>query len=256
MKSGRLEGKTALITGGSRGIGAAVARLYASEGAAVSICYLDTPHMAKLAKDLVTELTDKGSRAICLAGDLSLPETPGNLVRETHNQLGDISIVVANGAATGRNKWNEITTDDWDRVQNVNGRGTWLLAKAAYEDLKKTKGSIITVTSVMVDTGQAGALHYSASKAAIIGITRALARELGGDGIRVNSVMPGAIRTEMELEVDPNQEEVAEFVYRVQALKRRGTSEDLAGAFMFLASEEASFVTGQILNVDGGWVMR
>jgi 3-oxoacyl-[acyl-carrier protein] reductase len=108
----------------------------------------------------------------------------------------------------------------------------------------------------MVDTGQPGALHYSASKAAIIGITRALARELGGDGIRVNSVMPGAIRTEMELEVDPNQEEVAAFLYGVQALKRRGTAEDLAGAFMFLASEESSFVTGQIINVDGGWVMR
>ena len=97
---------------------------------------------------------------------------------------------------------------------------------------------------------------YSASKAAIIGITRALARELGEDGIRVNSVMPGAIRTEMELEADPNQEEVAAFLYGVQALKRRGTSEDLAGAFMFLASEESSFVTGQVLNVDGGWVMR
>jgi 3-oxoacyl-[acyl-carrier protein] reductase len=163
---------------------------------------------------------------------------------------------VANGAALGRNTWNEISIEEWDQVQDVNSRGTWLLAKAAYEDLKKTKGSIITVTSVMVDTGQPGALHYSASKAAIIGITRALARELGGDGIRVNSVMPGAIRTEMELEVDPNQEEVAAFLYGVQALKRRGTSEDLAGAFMFLASEESSFVTGQILNVDGGWVMR
>jgi len=256
MKSGRLQGQNALITGGARGIGAAVARLYASEGAGVAICYLDTPHMEKLAKDLVSELTGKGYKAICLPGDLSLPETPELLVKEIKKQLGDISIVVANGAATGRNKWNEISVDEWDQVQDVNSRGTWLLAKAAYEDLKKTKGSIITVTSVMVDTGQPGALHYSASKAAIIGITRALARELGGDGIRVNSIMPGAIRTEMELEVDPNQEEVAAFLYGVQALKRRGTAEDLAGAFMFLASEESSFVTGQIINVDGGWVMR
>ena len=256
MKAGRLQGKTALITGGARGIGAAVARLYASEGAAVAICYLDTPHMEKLAKDLVNELTGKGFQAICLPGDLSLPETPEILVKETRKQLGDISIVVANGALMGRKKWNEISIDEWDQFQDINSRGTWLLAKAAYEDLKKTKGSIITVTSVMVETGQTGALHYSASKAAIIGITRALARELGEDGIRVNSVMPGAIRTEMELEADPNQEEVAAFLYGVQALKRRGTSEDLAGAFMFLASEESSFVTGQVLNVDGGWVMR
>ncbi len=256
MKAGRLQGKTALITGGARGIGAAVARLYASEGAAVAICYLDTPQMEKLAKDLVNELTGKGFQAICLPGDLSLPETPEILVKETRKQLGDISIVVANGALMGRKKWNEISIDEWDQFQDINSRGTWLLAKAAYEDLKKTKGSIITVTSVMVETGQTGALHYSASKAAIIGITRALARELGEDGIRVNSVMPGAIRTEMELEADPNQEEVAAFLYGVQALKRRGTSEDLAGAFMFLASEESSFVTGQVLNVDGGWVMR
>ena len=256
MKAGRLQGKTALITGGARGIGAAVARLYASEGAAVAICYLDTPQMEKLAKDLVNELTGKGFQAICLPGDLSLPETPEILVKETRKQLGDISIVVANGAILGRKKWNEISIDEWDQFQDINSRGTWLLAKAAYEDLKKTKGSIITVTSVMVETGQTGALHYSASKAAIIGITRALARELGEDGIRVNSVMPGAIRTEMELEADPNQEEVAAFLYGVQALKRRGTSEDLAGAFMFLASEESSFVTGQVLNVDGGWVMR
>ncbi len=256
MKPGRLAGKTALITGGARGIGAAVARLYASEGAAVAICYLDNPHMKKLAEDLVAELTGQGARAICIAGDLALSETPAHLVAETNKAFGEISVVVANGAAMGRKAWNETSVEEWDHVQNVNSRGTWLLAKAAYEDLKKTKGSIITVTSVMVDTGQAGAVNYSASKAAIIGITRALAREVGADGIRVNSVMPGAIQTEMELEIDPNQEEVAEFVYRVQALKRRGTATDLAGAFLFLASEESSFVTGQIINVDGGWVMR
>jgi 3-oxoacyl-[acyl-carrier protein] reductase len=256
MTIGRLQGQTALITGGARGIGAAVARLYASEGASVAICYLDSPQMEKLAKDLVGELTGNGSQAICLSGDLALPETPERLVKEINKQLGDISIVVANGAAMGRQKWNEISVSEWDRVQSVNGRGTWLLAKAAYEDLKRTKGAIITVTSVMVDTGQVGSLHYSASKAAIVGITRALARELGPDGIRVNSVMPGAIQTEMELEIDPNQEEVAQYLYGVQALKRRGTSTDLAGAFLYLASQESSFVTGQILNVDGGWVMR
>jgi len=256
MKPGRLVGKTALITGGARGIGAAVARLYASEGAAVAICYLDIPHMKKLAQDLVAELTGQGARAICIPGDLSLPETPAKLVAETNRAFGAISIVVANGAAQGRKAWNEITVEEWDHVQNVNSRGTWLLAKAAYEDLKKTKGSIITVTSVMVATGQADQIHYSASKAAIIGITRSLARNVGEDGIRVNSVMPGAIQTEMELETDTNQEEVAEFVYKVQALKRRGTATDLAGAFLFLASEESSFVTGQIINVDGGWVMR
>jgi 3-oxoacyl-[acyl-carrier protein] reductase len=209
-----------------------------------------------LAEDLVTKLRSKGGKAICIEGDLSLPETPAKLVQETQKQLGEINVLVANGAVLARKAWDKISVEEWDRVQDVNVRGTWLLAKAAYPDLKKNKGSIITVTSVMVETGQPGALHYSASKAALIGLTRALAREVGPDGIRVNSVMPGAIRTEYELEVDPNQDEMADFLFKVQALKRRGDASDLAGAFLFLASEESSFVTGQIINVDGGWIMR
>jgi 3-oxoacyl-[acyl-carrier protein] reductase len=106
-----------------------------------------------------------------------------------------------------------------------------------------------------VETGQIGSLHYSASKAAIIGLTRSLSRELGADGIRVNSVMPGAIRTEQELEISPDQIRVSEDILPKQSLKRRGLAEDLAGTFLFLASSEASFITGQVINVDGGWVM-
>jgi len=211
--------------------------------------------MKSLTEDLVLELRAKGGHAIAVAGDLSDPSSPQAMIAMTQSALGEVSVVVANAAASLRIPWRDISIEEWDRVQNVNVRGTWLLAKAAYADLKKHHGSIITVTSVMVETGQIGSLHYSASKAAIIGLTRSLARELGADGIRVNSVMPGAIRTEQELEISPDQRRVSEEILPKQSLKRRGLPEDLAGTFLFLASSEASFITGQVINVDGGWVM-
>lgn len=255
MTQARLAGQVALITGASRGIGAAVARLYSDHGAAVAIAHQPDPKMKKLAEELVSEILSKGGRAIALSGNLEDPLCPALLISETRKALGDISIIVANAAAASTTKWNEISTGEWDRVQNVNVRATWLLAKAAFEDLKKTQGTIITVTSVMVETGQTGKLHYSTSKAAVIGLTRVLARELGVDGIRVNSVMPGAIQTEQELEESPNQADVAAAILPKQSLKRRGVSMDLAGAFLFLASGDSAFITGQVINVDGGWVM-
>ena len=255
MTQARLAGQVALITGGSRGIGAAVARLFSVNGAAVAIAYEPNAKMKKLADALAEEINSNGGKAIAIAGNLADVNAPQLLVNETRKALGDISIIVANAAASTATKWNEISTDEWDLVQNVNVRATWLLAKAAYEDLKKTQGSIITVTSVMVETGQAGKLHYSTSKSAVIGMTRVLARELGSDGVRVNSVMPGAIQTEQELEESPDQAAVAENIFTKQSLKRRGVAMDLAGAFLFLASADSSFVTGQVINVDGGWVM-
>ena len=255
MTQARLAGQVALITGGSRGIGAAVARLYSANGAAVAIAHEPNVRMKKLADALVEEINSKGGKAVAISGDLADVLSPQRLVDETRKALGDISIIVANAAASSATKWNEISADEWDLVQNVNVRATWLLAKAAYEDLKKTHGSIITVTSVMVETGQTGKLHYSTSKSAVIGMTRVLARELGVDGIRVNSVMPGAIQTEQEIEESPDQVAVAEGILPKQSLKRRGVAMDLAGAFLFLASSDSSFITGQVINVDGGWVM-
>jgi 3-oxoacyl-[acyl-carrier protein] reductase len=143
----------------------------------------------------------------------------------------------------------------FDAVQEVITRGTWLLARAAYPDLVAAgNGSLITVTSVMVATGQPGAVHYTTSKAGILGITRALAREWGPDGIRVNAVMPGAIRTEHEAETEPDADAVAAQILPLQCLQRRGTAADVTGAVLFLASDDSAFVTGQVLCVDGSWV--
>ncbi len=253
--TGRLAGQKALITGGSRGIGAAVARAFVAEGAAVAIGHEPTDPMAELAEQLAEELRLQGGTVTTVPGDLADPAGPAAVVAAARRTLGPLSVVVANAAASGRSPYEDITVDDWDRVQAVNARGTWLLTKAAREDLIATRGSVITLTSVMVQTGQPDALHYTASKAAIIGMTRALARELGPHHVRINAVMPGAIRTENEIEMSPDARAVADRILPKQSLPRRGVATDVAGAFVFLASAEASFITGQVINVDGGWVM-
>ena len=137
----------------------------------------------------------------------------------------------------------------------VNVRGTFLCSRAVYPGmLRKGRGSIITLTSVTVDLGMAGFLDYVSSKAGIIGLTRALAREIGGDGIRVNSVMPGAIRTEQEVELNFDERELAALSAERQSIPRRGYADDLTGTFVYLASDDSAFVTGQVFTVDGGWI--
>lgn len=255
MDEGRLAGRVALVTGASRGIGAAVARAYAAEGASVALGYEPRPDMAARAEDLAAELRAAGTKAVALAADLADPGAVQDLVDGARAHLGPLDIVVANAALSAQSPWRDISVADWDRVFAVNLRGSWLLARAAYPDLVAGgRGSIITVSSVMARTGQAGALHYTASKAGIIGLTRALAREAGPDGVRVNAVMPGAIRTEHEEALEPDPDAVFEQITAVQALKRRGAAADLAGAFVYLAGDESAFVTGQVLTVDGGWV--
>ncbi|WP_162606175.1 SDR family NAD(P)-dependent oxidoreductase [Jiangella asiatica] len=255
MRDGRLAGRAALVTGASRGIGAAVARAFAAEGAAVAIAHEPHPEMATLAEKLAAELRGTDATAVALGADLADSDAVDALVAAARQEVGRLDVVVANAAATSRTPWREIGVDDWGRVMDVNLRATWLLARAAHPDLAAGgHGSIITVTSVMVATGQAGSLHYTSSKAGIVGLTRALAREVGPDGVRVNAVMPGAIRTEREEELVPDADEAFAAVTAVQALKRRGTAADLVGTFVFLASDDSSFITGQVINVDGGWV--
>lgn len=251
-----LQGRTALITGGSRGIGAAVAREFTRQGAVVAVAHEPTPAMTEAAETLVGEINEGGGVAVAISGDLALPTGAHSIVERAREALGPISILVANAATGGRRAgFEDISVAEWDQVQSINTRSTWLLAQAARDDLIATGGSIINLTSVMVMTGQPFAVSYTASKAAILGMTRSLARELGPHGVRVNAVMPGAIRTEQEIEVEPDAAAVAAEILPLQSIKRRGVAEDLTGAFVFLASDAASFITGQVINVDGGWVM-
>ena len=252
----RLVGKKAVITGASRGIGAAVARAFAAEGADLALAYARTPEMERLARDLADELSATGVKAVAIAGDLASADEPGAIIRQAREALGPISTIVANAAANWRAPFDEYSIADWDLINNVNVRSTWLMAKEAKSDLIATQGSIITVSSILAHNGNNTNALYVTSKMAVIGLTRALARELGPDGVRANCVAPGAIRTEWEIEFDPDPEAVKEAVYAKQALQMRGFAKDLAGTFVFLASDQSSFITGQTITVDGGWMMK
>lgn len=248
----RLQGKVAIVTGGSRGIGAAVSLGFAREGAKVVVNY----HCrGDLAERVVQRIRAEGGQAVAVQGDVAQKRDVERLVQAAHESFGPVDIMVANAAYYPRTPWYQITEEEWDRVMAVNLKGALWCAQAVYPDMKaRGYGKIITVSSVTVELGWGPYVHYVASKAGLIGFTRALAREAGKDGIRVNCVMPGAIRTEQEVADFPNQEELAQFLAQRQCLPRRGVPEDLVGAFVYLASSESDFVTGQVINVDGGWV--
>ncbi len=254
---GALDGEVALITGASRGIGAAVARRYAAEGAAVAINHLPDDGMARLAHAVADEIEGGGGRAITVAADVSVEAEVEAMVAQVHAELGDISILVANAAASARRPWTDIRIEDWAHTFAVNVGGTFLCARAVHPGMRRLgRGAIITVSSVMAHLGMVGTLDYVSSKAALVGLTRSLAREVGAEGIRVNSVMPGAIRTEHEVELGGDEAASAQRAAERQSLPRRGYAEDLAGTFVYLASADAGFVTGQVIAVDGGWVNR
>lgn len=256
-RTGRLVGRTALVTGASRGIGAAVARRFAAEGAAVVVSHEPRPDRTAEAGDVVDDILAAGGRATARAADLTDPDAITELVAGAADWGGGLDVVVANAAAESRDVWHEITVEQWDLIQAVNVRGTFLLAQQAHPHLRASAyPSFIAVTSVMADTGLPGALHYTTSKAGIIGLVRGLAHEVGHEGIRVNAVMPGAIRTEHEESLSPDPAVPAARFLPKQALQRRGVADDLPGAFLFLASDDSAFVTGQIVTVDGGWVLR
>lgn len=211
--------------------------------------------MSALGDDVVASIISEGGVAVKIAADISSEEQVAEMIANANCELGDIDVLVTNAAFGNRVPWHEISVMQWDYTQAVNVRGAFLCAKACYPGMLRRKGgNIITVTSVTVELAMAGLLDYVSSKAALVGFTRALAREVGKDGIRLNSVMPGAIRTEQEIALVFDEEELKVLSAERQCIPRRGFADDLAGTFLYLASDDSSFVSGQVINVDGGWI--
>ncbi len=250
-----LHGRVALVTGGSRGIGKAISHGLARDGAKVAVAF---HRHEEDAAGVATQIREAGGEAIAVSGDVSRAADVEAIVRRTVAELGPVTILVNNAGMTDTHKpWHEITEAEWDRVLAVNLKSCFLLFRAVYPYMKEAaSGRVINISSVTFWLGRPNLLHYVSSKGGMIGFTRTLAREVGVEGITVNAITPGAIQTESELELFPDQDRIAGFLSEVQAVKRRGLPEDIAEAVVYLASEGSSFVSGQTINVDGGWAMH
>lgn len=241
-----LEGKVALITGATRGIGKGIAEMYAEQGAKVAFTYAGSVEKAKELEAALSSVTQiKGYQSD--ASDFDAAQT---LVDEVIAEFGKIDILVNNAGITKDNLLLRMSKDDWDKVIKVNLDSVFNLTKAVIKPMMKAKeGSIINMTSVVGISGNAGQANYAASKAGVIGFTKSVALELGSRNIRCNAIAPGFIQTEM---TDALDDKAKEKWNEAIPMKKLGQTRDIANACVFLGSEMSSYVTGQTLNVDGG----
>ncbi|HLU50818.1 MAG TPA: 3-oxoacyl-[acyl-carrier-protein] reductase [Flavobacteriaceae bacterium] len=242
-----LEGKTAIITGGGRGIGRAIAVSYAKQGANVVITY---PVEGENFDDLNDEITSYGVRFKAYKSDASNFVESHELVNQVMQDFGQIDILVNNAGITRDNLLMRMSEEDFDKVIAVNLKSVFNLTKAVQPVmLKQRKGSIINMSSVVGVKGNKGQANYAASKAGIIGFTKSIALELGSRQIRSNAIAPGFIETDMTAKLDPKA--VQEWRDSIP-LKRGGTPEDVANLCVFLGSDMSDYITGQVINIDGG----
>jgi 3-oxoacyl-[acyl-carrier protein] reductase len=245
-----LSGKTALVTGATRGIGKGIALKLAQQGANVAFTFVSSVEKARAFED---ELNTLGIRAKGYQSNAAEFGEAEKIVEEVVNQFGSVDILVNNAGITRDNLLMRMTEQMWDDVMDTNLKSAFALIKAAMRPMMKAKaGSIINITSVVGVTGNAGQANYASSKAGMIGLTKSVAKELGSRNIRCNAIAPGFIETEMT-EALP-AETRAEWIKGI-ALKRGGTPDDVANAVLFLASDMSAYVSGQTLNVCGGMVM-
>jgi len=242
----RLDNKTALVTGASQGIGEAVARRLAAQGARVVLAARNEEKLQRLA----AEIEAAGGSARPLVLDVSQPETLGERLKSLPEDFAGVDILVNNAGITADNLLARMSLDDWEKVLRTNLTGAFALTKEVVRGMmKKRWGRVINVSSVVGLMGNAGQANYAAAKAGLIGFAKSLARELGSRSITVNVVAPGYIQTAMTDKLpEPAREELTGSI----ALKRLGTVDDVAWAVLYLASEEAGYITGHVLNVSGG----
>jgi len=243
-----LDGKVALVTGGSRGIGRAISLALAAHGARVAVNYASN---AAAAEETVRAIGE--GHAIAVAGDVRAPETPATLVEATTKAFGRIDILVNNAGVTADDLIMRMSDDEWDRVLDTNLRGAFAVTKAVLRPMIRQRwGRIISISSVAGIVGNAGQANYAAAKAGMIGLTKAIAKEVASRNITANVIAPGFVDTEMTADLTEAQREE---IMRMVAMGRTGKPEDVAPAAVFLASDEAAYITGHVLTVDGGLVM-
>ncbi len=242
----RLDGKVGVVTGAGRGIGYAIASVLAEAGAQVALVDVN-PQLLEQASSTLSEAGGKVRTSICDVSDSSQVD---RTIQEILGSWGRIDILVNNAGITRDNLLLRMKDEDWDAVLNVNLRGAFLFCRAVARPMLKAHfGRIINIASISGIVGNPGQVNYSASKAGLIALTKTLARELGSRNITVNAVAPGFIATEMSAKLGP---ELIEGIKQRTPLGRLGDPQDVADAVLFLCSEAASFITGQVLTVDGG----
>lgn len=242
--------KTVFVTGGSRGIGKEVALKFAENGYNVVINYVSNKTNVE---ELKAEFESKGVKALLMQADVTDKDAIEEVVKKAIEEFGSIDVLVNNAGITRDNLLMRMSEEEFDKVIEVNLKGTYLVTKTVTKYMmKKRKGSIINLSSVVGVAGNAGQCNYSASKAGIIGFTKSVAKELSSRNIRSNAVAPGFIETDMTAVLS---DEVKENIHNQIPLKRMGTAREVANLIFFLGSDESAYITGQVINVDGGMVM-
>lgn len=246
----RLEGKVALVTGASRGIGREIAFELAREGASVAVNYAGSEAKAL---ELVDEIKAMGRDAFAIQADVSNSDSVNDMVKETVERFGKLDILVNNAGITKDNLLMRMKESEWDDVININLKGVFLCTKAVTRQMMKQRsGRIINISSIVGVSGNPGQANYVAAKSGVIGLTKTTAKELSSRGITVNAIAPGFITTDM---TDKLNEEVKAEMLKQIPLARFGEPKDIARTVIFLASEDSNYMTGQTLHIDGGMVM-
>lgn len=248
-----LKGKVALITGGTAGIGKAIACLYAQNGADVIILGTNPERSEQAVQEIEACKADAGQKVASFLVNVSKSKEVDEVVEKILKDWGKIDILVNNAGITRDNLLMKMSEEDWDQVMDVNLKSVYNTCRALSRPMMKARaGVIINISSVIGLTGNAGQINYAASKSGMIGFTKSLAKELASRGIRANCVAPGYIETQMTEVLPPP---VKEAILTKIPLSRIGKPRDIANAALFLASDQASYITGQVLTVDGGMVM-